>query len=699
MNYNYFLNKIGLSILLLFQVVFVWTSNIEASPPPSFDEVMCSISTPVVTDVSCYGESTGRIFFIVSGDDHPYDGVVMQGSDSYPFTSESPTDEITINSLPAGDYIINIPGLGTGCNNSATIEQPDEALSIDTGQSDIDDISCNGENDGSINIDIDGGYWPYVFNWSPSSILDTIQEITDLEAGVYSFTVTDDEGCTLVSPEYTITEPPAITATISTTNITCNGDDNGILSVVNPGGGQGGPYTFVWSNNDTSQTIDELEGGTYTVTIEDAQECTLVIDNIEITEPDELTTNEDVQQNLCFGDSNGSILLTPSGGTPGYNFNWDGGSSNADLSDLQEGDYSYTISDANNCSITNTIEITQPDELTTTENVQQNPCFGDSNGSITLTPNGGTGDYSFTWDDESSNADLSDLQEGDYSYTISDANDCSITNTVLITQPDILIANANLISNVSCLSNSDGSVNANPSGGTGTISAMWDNGSNDLTLVDLSSGIYTVTITDDNGCTAEDMVQVDAGSIPSITSYETEVTYSDGEATNLVYMADQNMVSFDWEVVNNLNIDTLASDYMGSGLATSSINSTFHLLSDRSTGWVIIEITPQSGGCVGTTVTTRVNISPEKGTLFIPDLITPNQDGSNDFWDVIFSEDAVASEYSVKVFNRSGGIVFEANSFTQNFNGDGCPDGVYYYIINRTNSDEVHKGAITILRN
>ncbi|MNU75279.1 hypothetical protein D3C71_648060 [compost metagenome] len=202
----------------------------------------------------------------------------------------------------------------------------------------------------------------------------------------------------------------------------------------------------------------------------------------------------------CFGDSNGAINLTPSGGTLPYTFDWGGGVTTEDRSGLTAGTYSVTITDASNCPTLFNAVVTQPNSLTVSPSVTNISCLGDANGAINLIPSGGTAPYTFNWSDGSTSEDRTGLDVGTYTVTISDVNGCSSNSGATITQPASVLSAATSITHIHCFGGTTGAIDLTPSGGTAPYTFIWNDGFTTEDRTGLLAGTYSVTITDTKGC-------------------------------------------------------------------------------------------------------------------------------------------------------------------------------------------------------
>jgi gliding motility-associated-like protein len=365
-------------------------------------------------------------------------------------------------------------------------------------------VLCFGNSTGSINLTPTGGTPLYSYLWSNTS---TTQDINNLPAGTYTVTTTDANGCT-ATISATITEPQA-PLTLSTTqvDVLCHGANTGSINLT-PSGGTA-PYNYQWSNNTSLQDPQNLAAGTYSVVVTDANGCTETT-SATITQPQNPLTLTTTKVNvLCFGNATGSIDLTVNGGTGIYTYSWNTGAITQDLSGLIAGTYTVTVTDANSCVSTTSVTITQPQAPLALTTSQVNVlCFGNSTGSINLTPTGGTPLYTYLWSNNALTQDINNLPAGTYTVTTTDANGCTATTSVTITEPQAPLTLSTTQVNVLCHGANTGSINLTPSGGTAPYNYQWSNNTSLQDPQNLVAGTYTVTVTDANGCTATTSVTI-----------------------------------------------------------------------------------------------------------------------------------------------------------------------------------------------
>ncbi len=390
-----------------------------------------------------------------------------------------------------------------------------------------------GLSNGSICVTANGGTPPYTYTWSPP--VSTTNCATGLSAGTYSITISDN-ACHDTTFVYTF---PAnalnLTATINA-NEKCFGQCIGSGSVSANGGTP--PYTYNWAPlGGNGPSASNLCAGVYTVTVTDKTGCNYTV-NVNITQPAALVLAPTVTDPLCYGVGTGTINSNPTGGTPAYNYSWTPNVSNgANATGLSVGTYTVDVSDANGCSTSSAIAITQPAQLVPFMGFPVPvSCFGGSNGSIACSATGGTKPYAFQWSPTGgNNYQANGLTAGTYTVTITDANNCTATASIAITQPLAPLA-VTLVNptEVACNGDSTGSATASVTGGTQNYTYSWTpGGQTDVTATGLSAGIYTCLVTDAFGCTANASIQLSEPTAIILNTLGTPTTCyggSDGQA-------------------------------------------------------------------------------------------------------------------------------------------------------------------------
>ena len=451
------------------------------------------------TDVTCFGANDGQIELILDGGIPPY---FIQSSDG---TSVTTSDTFFVaQNLAPGAYTITVTDNG-GCinQNGVTINEPNE---IDIRLSALD-LDCNGDTDGEVFSSIGGGTSPYSYLWSTG---DVGTSLSNVGAGTYSLTITDDNQCVQVA-QYILNEPPILGVSISGVAESCLGASDGLVTATPSGGTP--PYQYQWSTGGEQGTEFGLSAGTYSVVLTDANGCS-VQDSFTLDAGPQLNLLSTEVDPSAIGASDGSITITISGGTPDFQIFLNGSlevtqtDSVYTFTNLSAGGYDVLIIDDNGCQAIGDFTLNDPAcNLVMIEITQDVSCFGGNDGVADLNVLGGTQPYNYNWGDGGPNTGFRDnLAAGNYKCTVSDAAGCGpYVRTFTIQQP-IGLSSFSIGSNPFCVGESQGTGQVLVLGGTPPYSYLWSNGATTNLNRGLSAGSYRVTITDDNGCTAVDGV-------------------------------------------------------------------------------------------------------------------------------------------------------------------------------------------------
>jgi len=373
------------------------------------------------------------------------------------------------------------------------------------------DISCNGETDGEATVTISGGTSPYTISWNTSPP-QTGLTATGLGAGTYTVTVTDNAGASRAAT-VTLTEPdPVLSFTTVTTAISCPGATNGALNVSASDGTP--PYSFAWNTTPAQTTANAtgLGAGSYSVVVTDANGCT-ASSSINLNDPPAITASASVTSDFngedvsCMGATDGEATATASGGAGTFFYSWNTTPAQTTpiATGLGAGSYTVTILDANLCSTTATVTLTEPTAVGVSTNATTDPtCATSTDGSIDVTASGGTSPYSFLWNTTpvQSSSTANNLGGGTYMVTATDANGCTANTSATLTAPTAVSASISGSTDPTCATANDGSASVSASGGTGPYMYSWHTtpSQNTPMATGLGQGSYTVTVTDDNGC-------------------------------------------------------------------------------------------------------------------------------------------------------------------------------------------------------
>lgn len=449
------------------------------------------ITAAITTGSATCGNATGTMLVIGSGGSgngytYSIDGTNFQSSGAF-------------GSLPSDNYTIVVKD-GSGCYEVFTTSIIDANGPVITSNSHTN-ISCNEGNDGTITVNtVTGGTGTLSYSvngtdWQTSNVFNS------LEAGVYSLLVQDANGC-IGQVTVTLSQPNPILVTTSVIDLTCHDDNSGSV-VVNAAGGAG---TLAYSIDaewpyQSSNTFTGLGAGTFLAVVRDAAGCTGDI-QFTVNQPAPIFIGTSVLNVYCHGDNTGAIHITASGGTGALEYSLDGITyqSSASFTAVSAGTYTVYVRDANGCVQTLPAVVTEPSTLSVSSSVSNVVCAGGNDGVIDLSVHGGVTPYSFDWSNGPVSEDNFNLAAGNYSITVTDANGCVNTQSFVITQPaNPLIVNSN-ITDASSQTSADGSIDLTTTGGTGPYSYVWSNGATTEDITNITPGVYTVNVTDVNGC-------------------------------------------------------------------------------------------------------------------------------------------------------------------------------------------------------
>lgn len=433
--------------------------------------------------------------------------------------------------LAAGNYNVTVTDAG-GCTASATatLTEP-SALTLTLTPT---PLNCNTPNSGAVSSNAAGGTAPLTYLWSNSA---TTPSISSLAPGTYSVTVTDANNCTITS-SVTLATPNPPTLTINITPVSCAGPNTAALAAVVTGGTA--PITYLWSNAANTASLTNIGAGTYSVTITDATGCTAVAAaTINPVTPPSVTLNP--TNPACNGGATGSLAAVGSFAT----YTWGHASTTNPSTGLAAGNYSITVTDANNCTASATAVLTEPTALTLTLTPTPLSCNTPNSGAVTSNAGGGTAPLTYLWSNSATTPSLSNLAPGTYSVTVTDANSCTITSSVTLAAPNPPVLTLN-VTPVNCTGPNTAAIDAVVTAGTGTqpITYAWSNAANTASISNIGAGTYSVTITDAAGCTATASTTISATAVlPIIPTVVSPKCF--GDATGSINVSGP-YTSFTW---------------------------------------------------------------------------------------------------------------------------------------------------------
>ena len=375
---------------------------------------------------------------------------------------------------------------------------------------------------GSATINITGGTSPYTYTWStnatttPTGTTTRTRVRATLPAGTFTITIADANGCS-TKDSITITAPAALSFTTSAQNTGCGADSGWVKASVTGGTGL---YTYSWSNGAKAAKDSMLAAGSYSLTVTDANGCSLTNSEI-ITNTSNLSATINSYNVLCNGGHDGAAKILVTGGTGPFKYAWKANPTSDTIATptldsiyhLKLGTYTAVVTDTNGCSFSVATTITQPTKITVSVRTTTPLCFGDSGVANVFSGTGGTGSLTYQWSNNATGTSSGKIVAGTYSLTVTDANACTSITTSTLTQPNPIKASFTNTPPL-CFGLSTGSVTVTGSGGSAlpTVRYKYKWTANDTAvkltidttnkLTGIPAGIYSVVLTDRNTCTA-----------------------------------------------------------------------------------------------------------------------------------------------------------------------------------------------------
>ena len=419
-----------------------------------------------------------------------FESPVVFGSMSTPITSEVTT--VSNNNIP----LLMEDGF-------VFVYQPN----ISSDLSSIVDVICNGNNTGSIDIDIQGGIPPYTFNWQNQlgTTYDT-EDLSGLAAGTYWVTITDEMGSTITAGPYIVSEPAAMLINEAINPVSCFSDTNGAIDIAPSGGTP--PYSYAWSSGPTTEDLPAVSAGIYSVTITDANNCVESFGPITVDEPSAaLDVSIDANSIPCAGMSDGELSVIASGGWGGLSYNWAGcACSGVNASGLSAGSYSVTVTDQEGCTSESSINLGSLLPPPVSAGNDTTLCEG----SLLVLQASGTGDFQWQGGPASANWYQAATQTQLYTVVLTDLNGCTAEDSVLITVTPNLSSLSFSAVNSTCFGENNASIELQFNGGSAPFSYDWNDNQYDgiPNPTGLAPGTYSVTVIDAFNCTTSNSVSV-----------------------------------------------------------------------------------------------------------------------------------------------------------------------------------------------
>lgn len=452
-----------------------------------------SLSAPQLTHNLCYGDCTGTASISAT-----------QGTQPFNFTWSTGQNGTQINGLCAGNYSVTLSDF-YGCTTAAnfTINQPPQLVSSFTN---VVQPQCDGIGYGAATVVPGGGTPPYSYAWSYGGNQSTNNQLL---TGTNYVTITDANGCSHVNNIFMAPPSDLVSSVQEVVNISCYGACDGSIRVQASLGTP--PYNYVWSNGSFGDFITGLCPGIYTVTIIDAENCVTHQQQV-VSQPYPLIATPTIISPIrCHGQT-ATISANITGGTMPYSVVWSNSHTGIDYNIVTAGTYQLTVTDDHSCTTTAEITVTQPDPISMQSSLQNQICDGVCNGEIYAVVSGGVQPYNFSWSNQHNGSFLVGLCSGNYSLTVSDANNCTKTQQYFVQNlnyvPDLSVSASDTVifrgQNVGLYANS-----------TSAGSYYWNNSqvlnNNQIQnpiATPIQDGYFSVSFRDSRGCLAADSVFV-----------------------------------------------------------------------------------------------------------------------------------------------------------------------------------------------
>jgi gliding motility-associated-like protein len=660
------------TVLVTDKIGCTGTTSITITQPTA---ALAAVSS--ATSVTCKGSGNGSTSVVATGGTPVY---------TYLWSPVGGT-AATTSSLSGGIYTVTVTD-ANGCSQVTSVTVNESTALLNSGITNNIAVTCKGSKNGTLTVTPTGGTLPYTYNWTPAG--GTASTASGLAGGTYTVTVKDKYGCSTTTTALVNESTLALNVVMTqNTPVTCKGSSNGTL-VATPVGGTS-PYTYNWSPvGGNGRTASGLSGGSYTISVTDQYGCdtTLVAKMFESA----TRFNANIASTIpvtCTGSSDGSIVVSATGGTKAYTYSWSPiGGSSLTASNLPGGIYGITVTDSTGCDTVLTAIVNESTKLLRDSviNIKNVTCTGSSDGILTTTPVGGTLPYTYSWSPVGGTAAIaSGLPGGTYTVTVKDAYGCSDTKTATVNESIISLTDSIVSTDAGCKMK-NGTVAVFANGGTSPFVYQWSpNTSTTSSDSGLGGGTYTVTVTDLYGCAVTATATVNAP--PSPTAGFTP-SPDHGNSPLTVDFANNSLGGLTYLWV------------FGDGSQDTVFNPS-HVYDTPGSYTVKLYVT-NAFGCMDSTEYTFIKVT-QKSMISVPNVFTPNGDNFND---IFYITSKGLKTLQVEIFDRWGLKLYEFDTINgswdgRNNNGVAAPDGTYYWILKAEGDDgdiyNMH-GFLTLIR-
>ncbi|MDA3819775.1 MAG: PKD domain-containing protein [Candidatus Delongbacteria bacterium] len=546
------------------------------------------------------------------------------GTSPYTYAWNDPTNQTTQSAvgLCPGFYNVVVTD-DNGCTADIGVNVPDP-LPLEFASTLTSDAMCFGYNDGDAIVNITGGTSPYSYTWSTG---DNTNSVYNLTAGTHCVTIQDANNCR-IDTCLMIDQPDAIDVSFNVTDENCNGSCDGEIAANVTGGTPG--YIYNWSDSATSSTNNNLCVGLYQLTITDGHGCTFNT-SAAVNGPAELNVViQDTVRPHC-GNSDGSITVGGTGGTPPYSYAWQNFPMNSTntLDNIPNGNYTVTVTDSHSCTAMLVIplnDVLAP--VIDSINITNVDCYGNSTGEAEVFFTSATASNTIMWDDPASQSSaLADnLEAGQYTVEVIDDNGCSTSETITITEPSVLNCYIDGYTDATCNGFCNGTAQAGFTGGTPPVSYSWTGGYNSQNVAGLCPGTYHVTVIDQNGCTAENELTISEPTLMTVTENITPVSCPGGNDGSISVSVTGGTSNYDYEWFGTTGNSPSVSGISSADYTVNVYNANDHNCFITETFFV-----PEPDPIVATLGSVNATCNMDNGSAFV-ESISGGTPGYNYTW-------------------------------------------------------------------
>ncbi|TXE08022.1 T9SS type B sorting domain-containing protein [Algoriphagus aquimarinus] len=631
----------------------------------------------------CSHAEKGHIILDVQGGVAPY---------TYRWNTLQTTKDRT--DLYSGTYTVVITDAVGTVHTERIVVQPPYPLILNPVEK--TDASCSSGKDGSAKISVKVGRGePYKVTWS-NGLTDT-WEATNLEPGFYSVTVADKFNCDVTTTFEIKAASEGMQVSESIQDLGCSGQSNGSINLSVKGGQA--PYTYTWSNGSTSEDLNNITAGDYSVIIKDLTGCSFQA-SYSVKAATQMGVKETIQPESCAGAGNGAIQVNVQGGTAPYTYKWSNGQNTSRLTDVNAGDYSLTVTDAIGCTVEKKFALGTDSALEIEILDQTNSeCAGSSAGSIHLAIKGASGKYTTKWsDDPSAGLNRENLPAGTYHLSVSDESGCNVSKSFAIEEAKALQARIETTLDVDCAIGAiTGVAWVSIQGGMQPYQISWSSGEESTREINFhSSGSLKVRVTDALGCTSQTEVRVN---FPSQINKSGRLDFD----YRKLEISSEPEVQVDEEIIFE---SVISDDFIGWEWSFGDGNASkdkdpIHIF--QASGMFEVTLTAYDIYGCSSIEKNIIQVNTPLEFITIPNAFTPNGDGLND---TFIPKLRAVTTFSMDIFNTWGEKMYsvsglESKGWDGIYQGQISPPGNYLYQITYTSRDGeqfTRTGGVTLIR-